>query len=90
MYQREAPALSQAIGYWAAVNIRVEKLMGTDPSTLWALALWLQALLLVALGGVWAWHRWGRAQAWIMFLPPTFLICLYASGQVVRLLPNVM
>ena len=67
-----------------------ERAMAGDPSTLWALALWLQALVLLSLGLVWAWHRWGRAQAWIVFFPPLLLIGLAASGEAARLLPNLL
>jgi sortase A len=66
-----------------------EQIMGDDARTLWALALWLQALLAVALAAVWAWHRWGRAQAWIVFLPPLLLVGLLASDEAARLLPNL-
>ena len=67
-----------------------EQIMGADTSTLWALALWLQALIVVALGAIWAWHRWGRAQAWVVFLPPLLLIGLAVSGEAARLLPNLL
>lgn len=67
-----------------------EQIMGTDPSTLWTLALWLQALTLLAVGIVWSWHRWGRAQTWVVFLPPVALVGLFASGEVARVLPNLM
>lgn len=66
-----------------------ERLMAGDARTLWALALWLQALVALVLGTVWAWHRWGRAQAWVVFLPPLLLVGLSASGEVARLLPNL-
>ncbi len=68
---------------------RSERLMAGDTSTLWALALWLQALILLALGATWAWHRWGRAQTWVVFLPPLILVGLAASGEVARVLPNM-
>jgi hypothetical protein len=67
-----------------------EQFMGADTSTLWALALWLQAMILLSLGAVWAWHRWGHAQAWIVFLPPLLLVGLAASGEFARLLPNLL
>jgi len=67
-----------------------EKIMGTDSSTLWALALWLQALIALSLGVVWAWHRWGRAQAWVVFLPPLLLVGLMTTSEVTRLLPNLL
>jgi sortase A len=67
-----------------------EKIMGSDPSTLWALALWLQALIALSLGVVWAWHRWGRAQAWVVLLPPLVLVGLMTTSEVSRLLPNLL
>lgn len=67
-----------------------EDFLGGDTSSLWALALWLQALLVLALGAVWAWHRWGRAQAWIVFLPALLLVSVYVANQTAQLLPNVM
>jgi sortase A len=68
---------------------REERLMAGDTSTLWALALWLQALILLAVGATWAWHRWGHAQTWVVFLPPLLLVGLAASGEVARILPNL-
>ncbi len=67
-----------------------ERVMAGDASTLWALALWLQALIGLSLGVVWAWHRWGRAQTWVVFLPPLMLVGLAASGEAARLLPNLL
>jgi sortase (surface protein transpeptidase) len=67
-----------------------EKAMAGDARTLGILALWLQALILLSVGAVWAWHRWGRAQAWIVFLPPLMLVGLYATGEAARLLPNLL
>ncbi|MGH9274273.1 MAG: sortase, partial [Acidimicrobiales bacterium] len=67
-----------------------EQIMSVDTSTLWALALWLQALILVAVGAVWAWHRWGQARAWVVFLPPLIVVGLAASGEAARLLPNLL
>jgi sortase A len=67
-----------------------ERTMAGDTSQLWALAFWLEALILVAVGAVWAWHRWGRPQAWIAFLPPLLLVGLAVANQAARLLPNMM
>ena len=64
--------------------------MGSDPSTLWALALWLQALIGLSVGAVWGWHRWGRAQAWVVFLPPLLLVGLMTTSELTRLLPNLL
>lgn len=67
-----------------------EQMMATDPSTLWALAFWLQGLIVVALAATWSWHRWGRARTWLVFLAPLMLIGLSASGEAARLLPNLL
>jgi sortase A len=66
-----------------------ERFMGASTQTLWALALWMQALALLLIGAVWSWHRWGHAQTWVVFLPPLLLVGLSASGEVARLLPNL-
>ena len=47
-------------------------------------------LILIALGAVWAWHRWGRAQAWVVFLPPLMLVGILVSNQAARVLPNLL
>ena len=67
-----------------------EKLMSSDTSTLWALALWLQALLLVILGAIWAWHRWDRVKTWVVFIPALLFVGLAASGEAAKLLPNLL
>ena len=67
-----------------------ERAMGTDSSTLWALALWLQALIVLSVGAIWSWHRWSRPATWIVFLPPLALVGLAASGEIARLLPNLL
>ena len=67
-----------------------EQMMAADFGTLWALALWLQGLIAVVLGATWAWHRWGRARTWVVFLPPLLLVGLAVSGEAARLLPNLL
>lgn len=66
-----------------------EQIMAGDTSTLWALVLWLQLLIALALGAVWSWYRWGHPQTWIVFVPPLVLVGLAAAGEVARLLPNI-
>ena len=85
-----APVVGASRLATAATLPASEQFMGIDTSTLWALVLWLQVLLLLSLGAVWAWHRWGHAQAWIVFLPPLLLVGLATSGEVARLLPNLL
>src|SRR5262249_7925619 len=67
-----------------------ERIRASDTRTLWALALWMHALIALSVGAVWACHRWGRAQAWVVFLPPLLLVGLMASEEASRLLPNLM
>src|SRR5262245_43286982 len=67
-----------------------EEALGTDTSTLWALVLWLEALVLVAVAIVWSWHRWGRHQTWIVLAPLAGLISLYVVSEFMRLLPNLL
>jgi sortase A len=67
-----------------------EQAMAGDTRTLWVLALWLQALVLLTVALAWAWHRWGRAQAWICLVPVMLLVGLAASGELVRILPNLL
>ena len=76
--------------YAASTLPAEDRLMAADTRTLWVLAFWLQALILLSLAAVWAWHRWGHAQAWVVFLPALLLVGLSTSGEVARLLPNLL
>lgn len=67
-----------------------EQPMAADTSTLWALVLWLEALTVVVLGFVWAWFRWSRPKAWVVFLPLIVVVGLATSQQAARLLPNML
>lgn len=60
-----------------------------DTSTLWALALWLEALGAVVAVWTWAWYRWGRWRTWVALTPPLVLIGYFVADQVARTLPNV-
>lgn len=67
-----------------------EGTMAGDTSQLWALAMWLQVLLLASSASVWSWHRWGRAQAWLATVPPLLLVGSFVADQFARLLPNML
>ena len=67
-----------------------ERALHIDTRTLGVLALWLQALILLSIAAVWAWHRWGRVQAWVVFLPALLLVGLAVAGEITRLLPNLL
>ena len=67
-----------------------EHFMSGDSSSLWVLVLWLQAMVVVSIGAVWAWHRWGRPQMWVAFAPAIAFVGLGVAGEVARLLPNMI
>lgn len=75
---------------WAGDLPRSEQLFGTDRSHLWLLALWLEVLLAALVGVVWAWHRWGRPQAWVVGCPAVLVLSLFVAGHLAELLPNVL
>ena len=65
-------------------------LMAGDTSTLWAFLLWLQALVALFVGAVWAWHRWGRLESWVVLGPPLLLVSFAVSAEAAKLLPNLI
>lgn len=67
-----------------------EQFMASDTSTLFALVLWLQLLIALVAAFMWAWHRWSRAKAWVVFLPPLLLVGLLMSNEAARLMPNLL
>jgi sortase (surface protein transpeptidase) len=64
--------------------------LASDSSTVWALVMWLQAMVVVALGAVWSFYRWGRRQAWIVFAPTMAAVAFQVADQVTLLLPNLL
>jgi len=76
---------------YSAGSLPIEdRLMAGDARTLWVMAFWLQALIVLSLAAVWSWHRWGHVQTWVVFMPALVLVGLSASGEFARLLPNLM
>jgi LPXTG-site transpeptidase (sortase) family protein len=67
-----------------------EQPLGTDTGTMWALVLWLEALIVVAVAIVWSWMRWGRHQTWIVFVPVTAVVGFFVADQFMRLVPNLL
>ena len=67
-----------------------ERLMENDAGTGWTLAFWLQVLVALLVAGTWAWHRWERKKTWVVFVPALLLVGLAVSGEVARLLPNLL
>jgi LPXTG-site transpeptidase (sortase) family protein len=67
-----------------------EQPLGIDTSTVWALVLWLEALIVVAVAIVWSWMRWGHQQTWIVFVPLTAVVGFFVADQFMRLVPNLL
>lgn len=67
-----------------------ERALSGDSSRLVVLLLWLQALFATSLLFVVSWHRWGRAQTWLVLGPPIVVVALFVGDEIVRLLPNLM
>lgn len=61
-----------------------------DPDQLFGLAWLLELLLLLLLGGVWAWHRWSKKATWIVFVPALGAASLACADRICSLLPNLM
>ena len=66
-----------------------ERAMGIDTGSLFALVLWLEALLVVVGLGALSWRRWGRVETWIVFIPVALLVGYALTDEVARLLPNL-
>lgn len=61
-----------------------------DTSKVWALVFALQFLIAVEIAAVWAYRHVGLRRTWIVFVPLTILAGLWVTGEVVRLLPNLL
>jgi sortase A len=64
--------------------------MDSDTSSMIVLVLWLQALLIAAVGVVWAWRRWGAWQTWIVGTVVMVALLWGASSSAALLLPNLV
>ncbi|WP_243855112.1 class E sortase [Diaminobutyricimonas sp. TR449] len=61
-----------------------------DTSRVWALVFSIQFLLAVEIAAVWAYRTVGPRRTWIVFVPLTVLAGLWLTGELVRLLPNLL
>jgi sortase A len=61
-----------------------------DPGGWPLVVLWLQALVIVTVGMVWAWSRWGHWQTWLVGLSLLIGVMWGLSEQTMRLLPNLL
>ena len=64
--------------------------MRADTNALMPLLLWLEALVVAAVGAAWAWVRWGRWQTWLVGVPIIVGALWAATGQAFLLLPNLV
>lgn len=87
----EGAAVGGAPRPFTASNLPdAERPLAGDTSRLVVLLLWLQALFLASLLFVVSWHRWGRAQTWLVLGPPIVVVALFVGDEIVRVLPNLM
>ncbi|MCC2032586.1 sortase [Microbacterium sp. BWT-G7] len=61
-----------------------------DTSMVWALVFALQFLIVVEIAAVWAYRNVGSRRTWIVFVPLTVFAGLWITGEIVRLLPNLL
>lgn len=74
----------------AAALTQAERPLEGDPSTLFGVVLWSQALLLAACGLVCARLRWGLRQAWLVGVPVVAALFAALAHAVAQLLPNLL
>jgi sortase A len=67
-----------------------EEAMQGDSSALLPLILWLEALVVVAVGCAWGRGRWGRWQTWIVGVPLVLAVVWGATNCAMQLLPNLL
>lgn len=67
-----------------------EQVMQPMTEPLFALVLWLQALVLFVVAVMWLRSRWGHWQAWAVGLPLLLAVVVGASGTATQLLPNLL
>jgi sortase A len=67
-----------------------EVAMASESGTPWGLLVLLQLVILMSAAAAWSSQRWGAARTWIVFAPVLALVAYHLSGQVARLLPNLM
>jgi sortase A len=67
-----------------------DKELASDLSTVWALVLALQFLIVAEAAAVWSWRRFGGTKTWVVLVPVLLLAGLLVADQVTRLLPNLM
>lgn len=74
----------------SAITSPADQPMARDTSGLYPMILWLQLLVLAAIGTVWASIRWSRWQAWIIGVPVLLVALWSATSEMWLLLPNLV
>jgi len=64
--------------------------MAIDRTALTPLVLWLELLVVVGIGFVWAHRRWGGRQVWLVGVPAMLAILWVVTETAARLLPNLL
>lgn len=64
--------------------------LGSDPTALLPLALWLLVLLGAGVFAAWGLTRWGKPQTWLIAIPVILVALWCASDNAAMLLPNLM
>jgi LPXTG-site transpeptidase (sortase) family protein len=69
---------------------QADREMRGDSTMAWALVFALQLLIVVEIAAVWAYRTVGPRRTWIVFAPLTLFAGLWVTGEIVRLLPNLL
>jgi LPXTG-site transpeptidase (sortase) family protein len=67
-----------------------EGVFGLDTSVFFALSWLLELLVIVVVAAIWAWRRWRRPMAWLVFAPVVTAVALAVADQTCHLLPNIL
>ena len=67
-----------------------DQTMAVDTNATIPLVLWLEALIALLAGVVWARHYWGRSQALLIGIPLLLAVTWNIYETVARLLPNLV
>jgi sortase A len=74
----------------ATAVTRAELGLAGETSAVLLLVLWLEALLIVAIGATWLWRRWTRWSAYLVSVPVLITVTWLAFENLARLLPATL
>jgi sortase A len=72
-----------------AVSPAADQELASDTGDLVPLVLWLQALILLSVGVVYAYTRWSKWQLWLVALPAVLAVLWGTTSCALLLLPNL-